>query len=224
MTLRKLPQRQDEKKITWVELGETNLPLVEMELTVANAYFHRVTTVQAASENNPAAFRDVANGTIYRFPGMNRAQTVLPANGPQHRWLRLRIPDNDSPPLTVESVILRWPRQNLYFVPEPGRRYELRFGGTGVAAPVYDLAVLLPTEPSKLRGLTMWQLGEPRLNSLYRPLAEEQAGRWGTVAFYAVLLLLAAGVAFWLYRLARNLPPPNASPPTEQDRNEHDKA
>ena len=211
MTIVNPPRRQDEDKITWVEMGEINLPLTKVELSISNAYFHRRITVQTARENKPEAFRDAASGTIYRVPGMNRAWTELSCALPRCGWMRLRIHDGDSPPLAVESVTLRWARQNLYFVPEPERRYEARFGGKDIAAPAYDLAALLPPEQERLRGLADWQLGEIQPNSAYKPPEAKPDG--GVFAFYTILTALALGLALWLYRLARDLPPPGASPP-----------
>ena len=208
------PQRQDKDRITWIELVELNLPIAEMELAVTNPYFQRRVEVQTADRNLPEVFRTAMSGTIYRIPGMDKANMELRTGLPQQRWLRLRIADGDNPPLAVDSVTLRWTRRNLYFVPEARRRYELRFTGSDVEPPRYDLAVLLPAAQSELRGLDKWQVDEIRSNPRHRPPMEKPAGRLGQEALYAILAVLTIGLGIWLYNLARKLPPPSDAPET----------
>jgi len=203
--------RPDRDGITWIELGEVNLPLARVEWKIADPYFHRKVRVQAADQDKPEDFKTVATGTLYRFPGVSRDQTAFGCFSPQRRWLRFGVEDGDSPPLTVESVTLAWTRLNLYFVPEPGRSYALYCGGEGVAEPRYDVAALLPAGQAELRSLPGWSAGGLVPNPDYQPF--RPPGVAGRIAFYSVLALMGAVLCLWLYRLAKNLPPPEAGPP-----------
>lgn len=106
-------------------------------------------------------------------------------------------------------------RPNLYFVPKPARRYEARFGGSGIAPPAYDLSALFSSDQAQSRHFVRWRLGDIRPNPHYRPAETAWESAWGGITLYIILSVLALGMFFWLYRLARSIPPHNGAPPAE---------
>jgi hypothetical protein len=121
--------------------------------------------------------------------------------------VQVKILNADNPPLRLQQVDIAWVRQNLYFIPEASRRYTLYCGGTQIHRPIYELRHLLPAEHAKLQQYSVVSTGELRPNLNHRPASSQSTrSAFETTLFVVVLLLLACGMGFWLYRLMRHLP------------------
>jgi hypothetical protein len=205
-----LPQPEtttDKAGNTVVRLGSVRLPIAELTLRVDNVYYHRQVELWTADADREDAYRQVARGVIYKIPGMPTAKNTLSAHQPQQSYVQVKILNADNPPLRLQQVELAWVRQNLYFIPEAGRRYTLYCGGAQVHSPTYELRHLLPAGHATLQHYTAVSTGELRPNPDYKPrLAQEAWSAFEKTLFVVVLLLLAGGMGFWLYRLMQHLP------------------
>jgi hypothetical protein len=139
---------------TVVRLGNVRLPIAELALQVDNAYYYRQVELWATDADRQDAYRQLAHGVIYKIPGMSTAKNTLAIHQPQRSYVQVKILNADNPPLRVQQVDLAWVRQNLYFIPEAGRRYTLYCGGAQVQSPTYELRYLLPADQATLQHYT----------------------------------------------------------------------
>jgi hypothetical protein len=200
---------------TWIDaagdsviaLGEVNLPIEEAVLEIENAYYLRRIDLLAADEDEDAAYRVAASGSIYKFPGMRSAESALRKKVEGARWLRLKVKNGENPPLRIAAVEVAWARRSLYFVPESGRRYALHFGSPAAPAPEYELGRLLPSEAADLAGYQVLTAGAAVESPLFDPRSLEPSSTASEelqdAAFTGVVIAAAAALAAWLLVLAR---------------------
>ena len=96
----------------------------------------------------PSGWRTFANGAISRsrLPGMNSVdQLTITFPETRAEQIRVRIRDDDNPPLTFGQDGITLVRQvyRVLFIAENGERYRLAYGNPDtIAAPVYEQNVL----------------------------------------------------------------------------------
>lgn len=192
---------------TLVRLGQVNLPVALLTLTVDNPYYHRQVELWAADTDGEEAYQRVASGVVYKLPGVQTADNTLRLHPPQQPYLRLKILNGDNPPLRLQQVEVAWVRQNLYFIPEAARRYTLYFGAEQMRPPAYELQRLLPADYTRLTHYAVWSIGDVQPNPDYYPRRpENRRGRTEKILLTTVVLVLACGMGWWVYRLLKRLP------------------
>ncbi|MDR1144991.1 MAG: DUF3999 domain-containing protein [Verrucomicrobiales bacterium] len=204
---------------TVIDLGETNLPLINVSLEIGDKYFMRQVRVEAATGQKDAPWRPIASGAIYRFPAVNNpagdrpnTRTGIQLDGQQYPRLRLVISNRDNPPLTVNAVTGVYPRRNLYLWPAPARRYVILCDAAGLRAPRYDLPAVLPEHSPALANAVPWTLSAPQPNPAaagkYEPPVVSDANTVTPAQlwlFRGLMVLLAAGLACWAWFALRKL-------------------
>jgi len=184
---------------------DAKLPVAQITLHVANSYYYR--RVQPLTSPDGVEPYGVARtGVIYKVPGMleskNTVRFELPAS-----HLRLKILNQDNPPLDIQGVEIAWVRRNLYFVPEPDRTYELYVGSDIATQPHYELKKLIPSDHLQLAGYAEMALTalleNPAFDPAMRPATREVVEK--TVLVVVVVILVCA-LAMWSYRLLTNVP------------------
>lgn len=187
-----------------LELPAAHLLVAAIDLEVADPVFSRQVTV-TARQTIEGTVREtpLARDTIYRIAfeavGAVSNQTVrVEQSVPTHEVI-LRIDNQDSPPLTVSSVLAHWRPVDLVFRAVEAGTYRLLLGNTACAAPRYDVAAL----SANLSAVPLSSIGPTaiRTNAAYRPPATLP-----TVADTAAPLDTAA----WKYRRAVVLTRPGA--------------
>lgn len=184
---------------------DARLPVAQITLDVANSYYYR--SVQLLTSSDGVERYGVAgSGVIYKVPGMPESEnTVRFDRSSSH--LRLKILNQDNPPLDIQGVEIAWVRRNLYFVPEADRTYELYVGNDAATRPRYELTKLIPSDHRQLAdyvemALTALQ-ANPAFDPAMRPATREVVEK--TVLVVVVVILVCA-LSTWAYRLLRNVP------------------
>ena len=202
----------DEKGNTVVDLGNCNLPLLQLKLDVATKYFYRNVMVEQSrgGENDP--WYKVGSGTIYRIPGVNRANTKIQLDGIQYSHLRLVIMNLDNAPLKISAVSGSFLQRNLFLLPEPDRHYTLYFDSPNTHFPNYDLPSVLPENSPALEQATTLAIKEVIHNPLFN---EKRAAKSDANAakdqtkyiwlFRGLVIVLAGVLAFWAFRTLKNI-------------------
>ncbi|MBI3756748.1 MAG: DUF3999 family protein [Deltaproteobacteria bacterium] len=196
----------DKEGNTIVRLGQVNLPITAVTLMVENMYYYRRVSLWAADTDSEEAYRQVADGFVYKIPGMNKPEDTLRYDQVQRPFLRLKIFNGDNPPLRLQQVEVAWGRRYLYFIPEAGRHYLLYFGNDHVALPDYELKNVLSTS---LAALPYTELSTEAVqpNPDYHPsLARSTQEQIEKALLISVVLLLAGVMSVWVYRLMKSLP------------------
>ena len=185
---------------------DAKLPVAHVTFDVENSYYCRRIQLLTAAEDVDEAYRVAAGGVIYKIPGVAESENTITFDQPS-RYLRLKVLNDDNPPVRVRGVTVAWVRRNLYFVPEPGRTYTLHVGSDVAASPRYELSQLIPSDFAKLRHYaSMSVLGlrpnasyDPRLRPSTREAVEE-------VVFVGLVVILVCVLALWAFRLLKKMP------------------
>lgn len=153
-------------------LPATHWSVASIDLEVADPVFSREVTVHMRNvvEGTVRETR-LAQGTIYRLAfdevGAVSHQTVRVEKPVTTRELILVIDNQDSPPLTIPTIRLRWRPIYLVFRAAEVGTYRLWLGNNLCAAPRYDVAALsanlraVPNSPIRPSAV--------RTNANYRP-------------------------------------------------------
>jgi hypothetical protein len=137
-----------------LDLGAANLTLGSLRLESDEPVFTRAVTLAVAEVGDDGIReRDIAEAVIYRVNvnGKNEAHLEIPLESQiQTRELFVLIRNEDSPPLSIDTVRADRRLMRLtFFANQPGQ-YSLLSGNTQCAAPRYDLTAL----SGKLRNAT----------------------------------------------------------------------
>jgi hypothetical protein len=197
----------DKIKNSVVALGEINLSLDSISVSVENPYYYRRVEVWGADQDEEKAYRMLAGGVIYRVVGMAKSENVLRLGQVHSRFLKLKILNGDNPPLRLKDVELTWLKQSLYFVPEAGRSYVLYVGSEDMRAPDYDLGQLLTGDAKMLQSYREGHTKELKPNAEFNPSTPAKVkAKQERKALKAIILLLVMGLVYWMYRLLKKLP------------------
>jgi Protein of unknown function (DUF3999) len=154
-----------------LDLGSANLTLGSLRIESNEPVFTRAVTLAVPEVGDDGIReRNIADAVIYRVNvnGKNEAHLEIPLELQIHtRELFVLIRNEDSPPLSIDTV--RADRRLVrltFFANQPGR-YSLLSGNTQCAAPRYDLSAL----SGKLRNATATDVVPSALvsNPNYRP-------------------------------------------------------
>lgn len=151
---------QENKKhetVLLLDLGFRNLPVARLSVTSEDAYFYRgyellgrnaeTEKVRRPKESGWDTFerevpwQSVQQGILYRIQQddkVSESGTLSVVNAP-YRYLKLRIFNQDNPPLHIDGFSVLRREVSMVFEYESGRTYTLIGGNPKVAAPSYDL-------------------------------------------------------------------------------------
>ena len=210
-----LLQRQETDGATFLTLdtGAQGLPHRQVELSIAEGNFFREVTLEASSDGE--MWVPLGGGGVissYGTPQFAGRELTVAYRETAHRYLRLRVDNQDSPPLTISGATVTGDLARLVFLAEPETEYRLYYGSAGARRPSYDLERLFPLLPAQ--ELPQARLGPETVNPGFRPPEPPLTERYPwllpmvVTAMAMLLLLLALG----LIRQARKvLPPPPVS-------------
>ncbi len=207
VTIREPASRIDKDGNTIVELG-VRLPVALLTLDVANPYYHRHVQLLASHDGAEESYRVAGGGVIYKVPGMSDSENEL-ACASLTAHLRLKVLNEDNPPLRIQSVEVAWVRRNLIFVPEAARSYRLFAGNGTVAAPRYELRNLIPADPASRANYPAMSLAALQANSAYRPpVAPVNREPMEKAILTVLVVVLGCALSLWAYRLLKQVPKP----------------
>ncbi len=179
-------------------------PVTALTLVTDDANFSRHATLEGVGMGDDRTWRPLAEGRFTRVRAGRIHQDLLTLNLPESRcaMMRLRIDNQDNPPVSVSGLRLRETRYEALFFPKAGREYRLAQGGRGLAAPEYDVAAVLMPVPSETAELwTLSDIGFTPPLSISRPWWRPS----GRTALVAVVACMAAVLAVIVARLARHV-------------------
>lgn len=154
-----------------LDLGAANLTLGSLRIDTNEPVFTRAITLAVPEVGDDGIReRNIADAVIYRVNvnGKNESHLEIPLESQIHtRELVMLIRNEDSPPISVDTV--RADRRLVrltFFASQPGQ-YSLLSGNTQCAAPHYDLSAL----SGKLRNATAMDVVPSAFapNSNYKP-------------------------------------------------------
>jgi len=154
-----------------LDLGAANLTLGSLRIESNEPVFTRGVTLAVPEVGDDGIReRNIADAVIYRVNvnSKNEAHLEIPIESQIHtRELFVLIRNEDSPPLSIDTVRADRRLVRLTFYANQPGRYSLLSGNTQCAAPRYDLSTL----SGKLRNATATDVVPPALvsNPNYKP-------------------------------------------------------
>jgi hypothetical protein len=149
----------------------------------------------------------LTQGVIYRFPlgRSDQERSFIEHSSGRHLFYRIVLDNGDNPPLEVSAVKFRWVRRNLYFVAISGEGpYRLYLGNAGLERPNYDLVKFIRPDNWFEQRFDEIAPGPVKKNSGYQPGGDKiDRARVEKIVLVSVMVVLAAGLTFWLYALLK---------------------
>ncbi|MBI4558603.1 MAG: DUF3999 family protein [Candidatus Hydrogenedentes bacterium] len=215
---------EDEKtreSVLELDLGYRNLPIDTIRLKIEDAYFYRgfelrgrnakTVKIERPTETgwdtteSEAPWQHVMRGVFHRSRRDEKVaeNTVLEQLNAPYRYLQIRIPNEDNPPLTIgELTVLCREYPSLVFERRPDHQYRVLGGNPKALTPRFDLA-------RSIQGVESMNLPVVAAGT---PSALEQAPKLGpwterhTYLIWTVLVVAAGALGFVVIKSLRNLP------------------
>lgn len=193
-----------------VDLGTPGVPSHRLAVEIPEVNFHREVSLQASGDRE--VWRTIlSRSDIYAYdtPKFVGSNLVITYPETASRYLRLIIHDEDSPPLSIQSVDVWGLRHRLVFSANPQHSYQLYYGNVEARRPSYDIERVFPylvTEELPEAKLDP-QATNPDFVEKKPPVSERFPWLFPTVI--AVAAILVALLLLGIIRQARKvLPPP----------------
>lgn len=192
---------------TIVELGRLYLPVHDITFEIRKDYFYRHIQFQVAHETGDGAYLPATSDVIFKMPHLGESKVSMTVRQPKTPYARLKIVNNDNPPLEVQSIKIRWIRRNLFFIPESGRDYRLLFGGEKFSPPRYEVDKIVPNKYDRLLSYAEWKIDEIQENEQYKPVSVIRSKvKLETTLFIILIIFLVIGLGVWTFKLMKKLP------------------
>ncbi len=190
-----------------INLDQVNLPVTEITLQVENPYYHRFVELLGSNSGKEQSFSKLCSGNIYKITGMKNPEDTIRCLPSGTKYLQLKIFNGDNQQLQISKIKISWVKQNLYFVPEPGRSYSLYFGSDNVEMPIYELKNLVAPEYEKLKRCKVIKTESIKSNPYYKPQKPvvNKLEKIEKRIFTSVVLILVGGLGYWAYRLLKRI-------------------
>ena len=210
---------EDDKKnlsIYEYDLRFRNLPISEIQLSIADVSFYRHITVEGRnastrkvkidSEDNRERFREVeeswksiTSNTIYRYTtsqGRKHEKTALsiPSGKQVYRYLKITVRNYDDRPLELETASAKMITHQIVFGAGNSLNVSLYVGSESAARPKYDITRKLD-KPSEVKA-TLARLSPVTENPLFGKV-EQKPQPW-TERHKVLLLIIMAVVVLAL--------------------------
>ena len=172
-------------------------------LKTEDANFSRAITMEGRADGQ-AGWQTLVNGRIARIrAGLIRQDNLvlsLPAEY-RGRQFRLKVHNQDNPPLIISGLRARRNIYEVLFFPGPGAVYQVYFGGAEIPVPRYDVAAVLAAIPAGSGAL--WSVGTSQPNPEFKQ--QRAAPMSGKNLLMAALILMVCILAPLIVKLARKV-------------------
>lgn len=205
LKLRPSVSTDDEKRVTEI-LFHTALPFSALEFAIDHPYYYRPLKLYGKDPIRKEEFLMIRQDALYRFPISNQTETKkridLPAPH-EYRSYKIVIENGANPPLAIESMTLKWPQKQLFFIGlDDHQEYRLCWGSPTLEEVNYDITKVIrpdnwftqPAEPVQIAAITQ--------NMAYRPYkTKEDKTLIEKNVLVMVVIFVVVVVAFLLFQL-----------------------
>lgn len=183
------------------------LPFEKVAFEVEDPFFVRDVTLWYSETGEEDSYRPLGSANIFRFPAgwPDGERTTAAISSPGYGYYKVTVANRNSPPLRVKAVRLIRLKRSLYFIAPadlPGLR--LAYGRPGTAAPSYDVSSFINQGNWERRGAQELRLGPLAETAGYSAeAAPDKKARGEKNLLTGVIVLVAAGMGWWLYSLLK---------------------
>jgi hypothetical protein len=196
--------RSDTSRETVIVFTTRRQPVSAIMLLTDDANFSREVTLEGKTEAAPVTWQRITGDRITRIRIGRISEehlTVVCPDETRYRTYRLRIHDQDNPPLAVTGVEARQNLHEVLFFPKTGQTYRVCAGGEGIALPQYDVATVLARAPAGSADLWHLEAGACAPG----PVTGRSWQTYGRKALIGALVLMTAILLVVVVRLARHV-------------------
>ena len=191
----------DEDGTTVVSLGTRRLPLTQLRLETQTGNFSRPAVVTVDQDGKK---RILGKSTLYELSYRGIQEENLSVTFPETRSRRLRllVRNANAPPLRIDNVAAIGNVYEAVFIARPNERYRLVYGSGAATKPAHDLTAvkrLLDEGYGLVQGKLLAQSANPE----HAPPSFDVLN--SKIFFVAVLVLMAAVLAFALYSASKRV-------------------
>lgn len=203
----------DEKKITNFSLNidkngdsviilEANLPADVIYFDILNSYYCRNLRIFVSNTGEEESYTYLNQTSLYNFPFPESKETknYIAVETTKHRFYKFVIENKNNPSLEIKNIRFRWIQKNLYFIAlNDTPQYQLYFGNETVNSPDYDLKKFVNQNNWFKQDYNRLETGLIVKNAEYRTKSTPLRGE--KILLTAIVILLAAGMSWWIYKL-----------------------
>lgn len=198
-------RNDDKTRETVVSFDTSRVPLSSIDLATGSANFVRRVALEACDGSAAGGeWRLLGGASISLVDIGDVHQTNLTVRvDPSQRFehYRLRISNQDSPPISVTGVNLKGDVKDMLFLPERDRTYRIFYGGTGHSLPSYDVAQVIG-DSTRAVGLAV---GVARPNAGYVEGKHKSSRLSGKQVLIAGVVLMVCVLAWVITRAAKTV-------------------
>lgn len=195
---------KDNSSYFYIERG---LPFEKVSFSVSDAFFVRDFSAWYSETGEEGSYRGLGGSNIYRFPSgwQQGERTVADISSPGHRFYKFIFNNRNNPPLRIMSVKLSWLKRSLYFIaPVDMTGLTLAFDRANTQRPSYDTESFINQGNWEKRTAQELKLGVTAPTTNYSPdPAADRKTRAENNILTGVIVLVVAGMGYWLYTLLK---------------------
>lgn len=189
-----------------IYLGQVNLPVDIVTLSVDTAWFSRKVEVWAGDDADVTKHVLQRSGVLFRIPGINTHEESVELGSIKSKYVVLKIINGDNTPLRISAVTFSWTQKDLFFIPEKAGSYSLFFGNKHIPAPLYDLVSVVKPDNRAIFEIPALNTGSVTRNSAFDPMTPPEVKRRRAVlAFKVFILILVFGMMAWVFKLIKKI-------------------
>lgn len=206
------PMKKDKDGNSVIDI-EANLPANRITFAIGTTYYNRRVTVLTSETGEENSYSRLTETALYNFPmaEFRSYRYDIHLDAPKHRFYRFVIENKNNPPLAVNSITFEWVQKLLYFIAlsdSPG--YAVCFGNGAFKRPEYDIAGLISQSNWYKQKFTALDAAPVVENAGFKPAVPkaEMKPEVEKAILTALVVLVVAGLGFWLYSLMSKMAPP----------------
>lgn len=207
-TINKLSTSKDENKNTVITIG-ADLPFNKIGFSINNPYYSRKVSVFASETGDKNEYNLLFEDNIYKINlnEIKEEKNFISYNSNKHKFYKIVIKNQDSPPLEISKVSFDYIRKDLYFMPNSSsEHYSLYVGNKNVEKPVYDFSSFLTPNNWYKQTFKILKLGEITKNADFQESLspqEKEKRLKGILMGIVYLVILVLG--FWIFNMAKGM-------------------
>ncbi len=134
------------KRVTEIAFDSV-LPFSILEFAIDNPYYYRPLKLYGKDTGRKQDFVPIQQDSLYSFPISSQKETkkYIDISVPrEYQSYKVVVEDDANPPLKIESITLRWPQKQLFFMGlDDHQEYRLFWGSPTVEEATYDIARMI---------------------------------------------------------------------------------
>ncbi len=193
------------KRVTEIAFNSV-FPFSILEFAIDHPYYYRPLKLYAKDASRKQDFVLIQQDSLYSFPISNQKETKKHIDIPaprEYQSYKVVIEDEANPPLKIESITLRWPQKQLFFIGlDDHQEYRLFWGSPIVEEVTYDIARMIRADNWFNQPAFSVPVSSTVQNVGYKPFKGKETNTLiEKNILIIVIVLVVIVIAFFLFQL-----------------------